>query len=70
LAVAYLVRWFQLLCLTGGLVVAVPKGLRRRLWDAPARVVCSARQTIVRVLEGWPDGDAILAAYQRRAAVT
>jgi hypothetical protein len=67
---ADLVRWFQLLCLTGGLAVAAPKGLRRRLWDAPARVVRSARQTIVRVLEGWPDGDAILAAYQRLAAVT
>ncbi|MDB5063581.1 MAG: family transposase, partial [Chloroflexi bacterium] len=67
---ADLVRWFQLLCLTGGLAVAAPKGLRRRLWDAPARVVRSARQTIVRVLDGWPDGDAILAAYQRLAAVT
>ncbi len=66
---ADLVRWFQLLCLRGGLAIAEPKALRRRLWDAPARIVRSARQTIVRVLRGWPDGDAILTAYQRLAVI-
>ncbi|HET9848682.1 MAG TPA: IS1380 family transposase [Candidatus Dormibacteraeota bacterium] len=67
---ADLVRWFQLLCLSGALAVAEPKGLRYRLWDAPGRVIRSARQTIVRVLSGWPDSDAILTAYRRLAAVT
>jgi hypothetical protein len=34
-----LVRWFQLLCLTGQLARAEPKTLRWRLWHAPARLV-------------------------------
>jgi len=66
---ADVVRWFQLLCLTGGLAIAQPKGLRRRLWDAPARVIRSGRQTVVRILRGWPDGEALLIAYQRLAAL-
>lgn len=67
---ADLVRWFQLLCLSGALTVAEPKGLRYRFWDGPGRVIRSARQTIVRVLSGWPDSAAILTAYRRLAAVT
>jgi hypothetical protein len=34
-----LVRWFQLLCLTGYLAVAEPKTLRWALWHTPARIV-------------------------------
>lgn len=34
---ADLVRWFQLLCLTGPLAAAEPKTLRWRLWHTPAR---------------------------------
>jgi hypothetical protein len=64
-----LVRWFQLLCLTGHLARAEPKTLRWRLWHAPARLVRHARTDIVRILDGWPDADAILAAHTRIAAL-
>ena len=67
---ADLVRWFQLLCLTGRLANAEPKTLRWQLWHTPARVVRRARRTIVRILEDWPDSDPLLAAYSRIALVT
>jgi hypothetical protein len=67
---ADLVRWFQLLCLTGHLARAEPKTLRWRLWHAPARIVRHARDEIVRILEGWPDALAVIAAHQRIAALT
>jgi hypothetical protein len=67
---ADLVRWFQLLCLTGHLTRAEPKTLRWRLWHAPARVIRHARHEIVRILDGWPDAQAIIAAHQRIAALT
>jgi hypothetical protein len=66
---ADLVRWFQLLCVTGHLARAEPKTLRWRLWHAPARLVRHARRDIVRVLDGWPDADAILAAHARIATL-
>ncbi len=66
---ADLVRWFQLLCVTGPLARAEPKTLRWRLWHAPARLVRHARRDVVRILEGWPDAGAILAAHQRIAAL-
>ena len=62
-----LVRWFQLLCLTGPLAIAQPKTLRWSLWHAPARLVRHARRRIVRILDGWPTTDALLTAYQRIA---
>jgi Transposase DDE domain group 1 len=65
-----LVRWFQLLCLTGALAVAEPKTLRWGLWHAPARLVHHARRRIVRILDGWPTTDALLDAYQRIALIT
>ena len=52
-----LVRWFQLLCLTGPLAVAEPKTLRWSLWHTPARLVHHARRHIVRILDGWPTTD-------------
>jgi hypothetical protein len=66
---ADLVRWFQLLCLTGHLARAEPKTLRWRLWHAPARLVRHARRDIVRILDGWPDAPAIIAAHARIAAL-
>lgn len=66
---ADLVRWFQLLCLTGPLAKAEPKTLRWQLWHTPARVVRRARQTVVRILEHWPDSDRLLAAYRRIALI-
>jgi hypothetical protein len=65
-----LVRWFQLLCLTEHLARAEPKTLRWRLWHAPARLIRHARADIVRILDGWPDAAAILAAHARIAALT
>jgi len=67
---ADLVRWFQLLCLAGTLAAAEPKALRWRLWHAPARIVRSGRATILRVLDGWPDAEAILRAHRRIALIT
>jgi Transposase DDE domain group 1 len=65
---ADLVRWFQLLCLSGPLAVAEPKTLRWQLWHTPARIVRRARRQIVRILDGWPSADIVLGAYQRIAA--
>jgi Transposase DDE domain group 1 len=65
-----LVRWFQLLCLSGPLAVAGPKTLRWSLWHTPARLVHRARRRIVRILDGWPTADELLAAYQRIALIT
>lgn len=65
-----LVRWFQLLCLTGPLAKAEPKTLRWALWHTPARLVHHARQTIIRILDGWPTTTHILHAHQAIAAIT
>ena len=67
---ADLVRWFQLLCLSGALRSAEPKALRWRLWHTPARMVRSGRQRIVRILDGWPDADILLGAYRGIALLT
>jgi hypothetical protein len=66
---ADLVRWFQLLCVTGQLASAEPKALRWRLWHAPARIVAHARRDIVRILDSWPDAHDITAAHARIAAL-
>ncbi len=65
-----LVRWFQLLCLTGPLAVAEPKTLRWQLWHTPARYVRRARRRVVRILDGWPTADELLGAYRRIALIT
>ncbi len=67
---ADLVRWFQLLCVTGPLARALPKRLRWQLWHAPARIVRKARGDIIRILDGWPTAPDILAAYRHVAALT
>jgi hypothetical protein len=61
---ADLVRWFQLLCLTGDLVKALPKRLRWQLWHTPARIIRTARRDIIRILDGWPSAKHLLGAYQ------
>ena len=66
---ADLVRWFQLLCVTGPLARAEPKTLRWRLWHAPGRLIHHARADIVRILDSWPDAPTIIAAHQRIAAL-
>jgi hypothetical protein len=65
-----LVRWFQLLCLHGQLARAEPKSLRWRLWHAPARLIRHARRDVVRILDGWPDAPAVLAAHAAIAALS
>ena len=65
-----LVRWFQLLCCSGPLAVAEPKALRWTLWHSPARVVRRAGQWVVRILEGWPTAEDLIAAYRRIALIT
>lgn len=67
---ADLVRWFQLLCVTGALAVAEPKALRWTLWHTPARVVRRARRNVVRILDGWPTTDDLIGAYRRIALLT
>jgi len=67
---ADLVRWFQLLCVTGPLAAAEPKTLRWRLWHTPARVIRKSRTDVIRLLDGWPDTNTILNAYQHINAIT
>ena len=67
---ADLVAWFQLLCLVGPLAQAKPRRLRWQLWHTPARIITTARRDIVRILDGWPTTDDILAAYRSIAALT
>ena len=67
---ADLVRWFQLLCLSGPIAIAEPKTLRWQLWHTPARIVRRSRRNIVRILDHWPSAEVVLDAYQRVAALT
>jgi hypothetical protein len=69
-AAADLVRWFQLICLDGARVKALPKKLRWSVFHAPGRLVRSARRDIVRVLDGWPSAEALLSAYRRIVLIT
>ncbi|MDQ4133270.1 MAG: IS1380 family transposase [Actinomycetota bacterium] len=62
-----LVRWFQFLCCGGWLTRAEPKALRWSFWHSPGRLVRRAGRSIVRILEGWPTADDLLAAYRRIA---
>jgi hypothetical protein len=67
---ADLVRWFQLLVTDGAMRAAEPKTLRWHLWHVPARLVCSGRQVLVRILERCPAADDLLEAYRRIAMLT
>jgi hypothetical protein len=67
---ADLVRWFQLLCLDGTWTNARPKTLRWGLFHAPGRLVRTARQRVVRIIDGWPGTDILVTAYERIEAIT
>jgi len=67
---ADLVRWFQLLCLSGPWRDARPKALRWSIFHAPARLVHRARRTIVRIAEGWPTAEVLRSAYRRLELIT
>jgi len=66
---ADLLRWFQLLCLDGYWAKARPKALRWGILHAPGRLVHTARQLVVRILDGWPSAGALLGAYEKMAAL-
>jgi hypothetical protein len=70
LLAADLVRWFQLLCFDGYWRSARPKALRWGLFHAPGRIVSSSRRHVVRILDGWPNAEALLSAYGRIALIT
>jgi len=65
-----LVRWFQLLCLSGEWRNVKVKKLRWSLFHAPGRLIYGARQTTVRLCSGWPSADQLLAAYNSIALLT
>ena len=67
---ADLVRWFQLLCLDGGLAKARPKALRWSFFHAPGRLVRTGRRHIVGVLDRWPSAEDIVGAHRRIALMT
>lgn len=67
---ADLVRWFQLVCLDGAWRDARPKALRWELFHAPGRLIRSARQLVVRLLDGWPTAQVLLNAYRRIELLT
>jgi len=62
---ADLLRWFQLVCLTGTWTNARPKTLRWAILHAPGRLIHQARRRIVRIADNWPTADVIISAYQR-----
>lgn len=62
---ADLLRWFQLICLTGPWTSARPKALRWAILHAPGRLVHRARQHIVRIADNWPTAEVLLDAYRR-----
>lgn len=70
LLAADLVRWFQILCLDGYWKTARPKALRWGIFHAPGRLIRSARQHTLRILDGWPFADALLGAYHHIQALT
>ena len=67
---ADLVRWFQLLCCDGYWSCARPKALRWGLFHAPGRIIRTARRSIVRILEHWPEAGILLRAYHQIEAIT
>ncbi|MBV8928142.1 MAG: IS1380 family transposase [Mycobacteriaceae bacterium] len=60
-----LLAWAKGLCLDGELARAEPKRLRYTLLHAPGVLVRSGRRTTLRIAEGWPWADALVAAFAR-----
>jgi len=67
---ADLLRWFQLVCLSGTWVNARPKTLRWSILHTPGRLIHRARQRIVRIADNWPTANVLLDAYQRIELIT
>jgi Transposase DDE domain group 1 len=60
-----LLAWTQLICLDGQLAKTEPKTLRYRLLHTAARIVCHARQVILRLQRGWPWTAQLVVAFVR-----
>jgi hypothetical protein len=64
-----LLAWTRTLLLNGEHALAEPKKLRYRLLHVAARVVRTARRTLLRIARNWPWADELAAAYTRLAAL-
>jgi hypothetical protein len=60
-----LLVWLKGLCLDGELARAEPKRLRYALLHTAGVLVRSARRTTLRIAEGWPWADDLVAAFTR-----
>ena len=60
-----LLAWTKGLCLEGDLARAEPRRLRYTLLHTAGIVVRSARRTTLRLAEGWPWADDLVAAFGR-----
>ncbi len=66
---ADLIAFTQTILLHGALAKAEPKKLRYQLLHVAARLVHTARRTILRIAQTWPWADQLEAAYARLAAL-
>jgi hypothetical protein len=64
-----LLAWTRTLLLDGEHVLAEPKKLRYRLLHVAARIVHTARRTILRIANSWPWAAELAAAYARLTAL-
>jgi len=64
-----LLAWTKALCLDGDLAIAEPKRLRYAFLHCAGRIVHSARRVTVRVQEGWPWQDELVAAFTSVRAI-
>ena len=64
-----LLAWTRTLLLDGEHALAEPKKLRYRLLHVAARIVRTARRTILRIAERWPWARELVTAYARLAAL-
>ena len=58
-----LIAWTKALCLDGALALAEPKRLRYAFLHCAGRIVHSARRVTVRIQDGWPWQDELVAAF-------
>jgi hypothetical protein len=64
-----LLAWTRTLLLTGEHALAEPKKLRYRLLHVAARIVHTARRTILRIARAWPWANELVTAFTRLAAL-
>lgn len=65
LAAGDLIAWLKGLCLDGDLAAAEPRRLRYTLLHTAGTLSRSARRTRLRIAEGWPWADELVAAFGR-----